>query len=302
MKITENNFLEKKKGEMFIFIEGFLWAFFPIIAILSYGKLPSLISLAYSTLFSSIFFGIIVLYKKKWKEFLNPLLWKYVILVVFFIGVLYYGFFYIGLTQTTAGNASIIALFEIFTSFFLFHIFKKETISFDYKIGILLMIIGAVIVLGRDFGKVNIGDIFILAATFCAPMGNYYQQKVIKIASSETIMFLRNLLSFPIIFLIAYFLNQHASFENVKSSLLFLLVNGVLIFGISKLLWIEAIHRISVTKALALNSLTPLLTLFVAWIFLKQVPNSWQFISLIPLFIGVLFLTDNLRFSKVKIA
>lgn len=294
------NITEERKGEIFIFVEGFFWAFFPVITILSYGKLPSLISLAYSTFFSSIFFGVIVLYKKKWRELLNPLVWKYVSIVVLFIGVLFYSFFYIGLTKTTAGNASIIALFEIFTSFLLFHVFKGDKISHEYKIGAFLMVLGAIIVLGRDFSSINIGDIFILAATFCAPFGNHFQQKARKITSSETIMFLRSFLSFPIIFLLAFLLNQHSSYIDIKSSLLFLLINGILLFGFSKLLWVEAIHRISVTKALALSSLTPFLTLLIAWIFLKQIPNIWQFLSLIPILIGVFLLTDNLKFRKTN--
>ena len=294
------NITETKKGELFIFTEGFLWAFFPVITILSYGKLPSLISLAYSTLFASIFFGTIVLFKKTWRDLLNPLVWKYVLFIVFFIGVLFYSFFYIGLTKTTAGNGSIIGLFEIFTSFLLFHVFKKESISSEYKVGAFLMVLGALIILGRDFSHTNVGDIFILIATFCTPLGNHFQQKVRKIASSETIMFLRSILAFPIIFLLAYFLNQHASFSDVKHSLFFLLVNGVFILGVSKILWIEAIHRISVTKAMALSSLTPFMTLFIAWIFLKQAPNAWQFISLIPLSIGIFLLTDNLKFRNIN--
>ena len=292
MQITET-----RKGELFIFTEGFFWAFFPIITILSYGRLPSLISLGYSTLFASIFFGIIVLFKKTWRDLLNPLMWKYVFIIVLFIGVLFYSFYYIGLTMTTAGNASIIGLFEIFTSFLLFHVFKKESISLEYKIGSFLMVIGALIVLGKDFNHINFGDIFILIATFCPPIGNHYQQKVRKIASSETIMFLRSVLAFPLIFLLAYFLNQHSSFSDVRFSLLFLVINGVFMFGVSKILWIEAIHRIPVTKAMALSSVTPFLTLLVGWMLLKQTPNAWQFISLIPLVFGIFLLTDNLKFK-----
>ncbi len=78
--------------------------------------------------------------------------------------------------------------------------------------------------------------------------------------------------------------------------MIFLLANGVLIFGVSKILWLEGISRISVTKALALGSLAPLFTLFIAWIVLKQAPTAWQIASLAPFFLGVLLLTNNLKF------
>lgn len=289
---------EQRKGEGLIFLEGFFWAFFPIVTVLSYAKIPSLLSLAWSTLLAGVFFGCIVLYKRKWHEFKNPLLWKYVLGVVFFIGLLFYGFYFAGLTKTTAGNASLIALFEVFTSFIFFHLLRKDTISLEYTIGSLLMVGGATIVLLPNFSEINFGDLLILAATFCAPVGNLFQQKARKIASSETILFLRSVLSAPLIFFLAYALQIQTPFENIQSSWLFLVINGVIIFGLSKLLWIEAIHRISVTKAIALNSITPLLTILLAWLILEQRPNIWQITSIVPLLLGVFLLMDQLKFKN----
>lgn len=214
---------------------------------------------------------------------------------------MFYSFYFTDLETTSAGNAGIIALFEIFTSFLFFNLFKKEFISTEHIVGSILMICGALIVLLPNLRAVRIGDFFILAATFFTPIGNYYQQKIRKIASSETIMFARSLITTPIIFLLAYLLHQHVSAEMIKLSLPYLLINGLLLFGVTKLFWIEAIHRISVTKGNALSSITPFLTLIIAWIFLKQSPNLWQLVSLIPLVAGVLLLTDQVNFKKVSI-
>jgi len=292
---------EKRKGELYVYLGAILWAFFPVITILSYGKLPSLLSLAWSTFFSIIFFAVVVSYKKTWYQLKNPLVWKYIFFIVLFIGVLFYSFYFMGLETTSAGNAGIIALFEIFTSFLFFNLFKKEFISTEHIVGSILMICGALIVLLPNLRAVRIGDFFILAATFFTPIGNYYQQKIRKIASTETIMFARSLITTPIIFLLAYLLHQHVSAEMIKLSLPYLLINGLLLFGLSKLFWIEAIHRISVTKGNALSSMTPFLTLIIAWIFLKQSPNLWQLVSLIPLVAGVLLLTDQVNFRKASV-
>ena len=106
---------EERKGELFIFGETVTWSLFPVITVLSYKSVPSMVSLAVSTFLSSIFFLVIALYKNKLHELKNLLLWKYVFGVVFFIGILFYSFYYFGLTLTTPGNASIKALFEVFT-------------------------------------------------------------------------------------------------------------------------------------------------------------------------------------------
>lgn len=292
------NMSETRKGELLIFTAGFFWSFFPIITVLTYSTLPSLASLAWSTLFATFLFAGVVSYRKKWSELRNVQLWKYSLLIALFIGILYYSFIYIGLESTTPGNMMVIALFEIFTSFLLFNVFQKEQISFEHKIGALLMVIGAGIVLIRDFSGINIGDVFILVAVCCSPFGNLFQQRARKIASSETIMFLRSLLSIPALFLLAYMLDAHVSFSDVHASFSFLLINGVLILGLSKIFWVEAIHRISVTKALALSSINPFLTLVFAWLILHQEPAVWQITSLIPLVAGVMLLTDQFEFNK----
>ena len=150
---------------------------------------------------SDTLFAALTTYKRKWKELNSPLLWKYAFFIALFNGVLYYTLYFIGLETTTPGNTAIIAQFEVFTSFLFFHVFRGERISLDYKIGGVLTVIGAGIILGRDFSSINPGDIFVLGATIGAPIGNLFQQKARRIASSEVIMFLRSAISVPAIFL-----------------------------------------------------------------------------------------------------
>ena len=289
---------ERRQGEWIILSQTFIWGFFPVITILTYAKLPSLISLAWSVFFAALFFGVVMIYRKTWRELANAQLWKYALAVAFFIGLLYYGFIFIGLTKTTAGNESIVALFEIFTSFIFFHLIRKDHISKEHTFGAMFMIVGAIIVLSPNFSNFNIGDIFVIIATFFAPAGNFYQQKSRKIASSETIMFARSVLTFPIILALGAVLGVYTSFTDLRSSLGFLLINGIIIFGVSKIMWIEGIHRISVTKALSLSSVAPLFTLIFAWIFLHQTPNVWQLSSLVPMLFGIFLLTDQLKLKK----
>lgn len=273
----------------------FLWAFLPVITVLSYVAVPSLIALAWSTVFACAFFFVIVVLRKRWKELANPSLWKYIVGITLINGICYYVLFFTALKYTTPGNAAIISLLEILTSFIFFNVILKEKISKEYIIGACLMVVGAIIVLAPNFAGINIGDFLILAATLVAPVGNKFQQKARKIASAESIVFLRNLLAAPIIFLIAFLFGQHATFGDVQASLSFLLINGILILGLSRLLWVEGIHRMSVTKAVALQSAAPLLTLVAAWVLLSQAPTVWQLTSLVPLLLGVLFLTDQFK-------
>jgi drug/metabolite transporter (DMT)-like permease len=178
-----------------------------------------------------------------------------------------------------------------------FNIIRKEPFSFESKIGTGLMVVGAVVVLAPNFSSLNLGDLFILIATFCAPIGNYFQQKATKISSTETILFLRSIIAAPFLLLLAYIFGQHLEIHQIKESFLFIILNGFIILGLSKAFWMEGIARMSVTKANALSSIAPLFTLFVAWFVFRQTPTVWQIASLVPFFFGVLLLTNNLKLS-----
>ncbi|PIZ95331.1 MAG: hypothetical protein COX81_01055 [Candidatus Magasanikbacteria bacterium CG_4_10_14_0_2_um_filter_37_12] len=58
----------EKQGEYFIFGEAFLWAWFPVITIITIRYLSPLYALALSTLISSLFFAIIITCTKQWKD------------------------------------------------------------------------------------------------------------------------------------------------------------------------------------------------------------------------------------------
>lgn len=288
---------EKRKGERMIYAEVVLWAFFPIVTVLSYVTVPSLLVLAWSNLFACLLFTFIMTQRRKWAEVKNLVLLKYVFIITIFNGVAFYALYFTALQYTTPGNASILALLEILTSFIFFNVILSEKISREYVVGACLMLVGAVIILLPNFSGINVGDFLILGTTLVAPIGNFFQQRARKLASGETVIFLRGLFAAPIIFLLAWIFGQHASWMDIRASLGFLLINGVLLFGISKLLWLEGIHRMSVTKAMAMQGMVPIITLVAAWVILHQSPTIWQLSSLIPLSFGLFLLTDQYKFA-----
>lgn len=273
--------------------------FFQVVIVLTFNSLPALISLAFCTVLAALFFAATMQYKQKWHELGNPLLWRYGLYAAFFISVLLYGLIFIGLKYTTPGNAAILNLLPVFTSFLFFNVLHREPISLDYKIGAALMVVGALIILAPSYGHINIGDLLIFLAMFCPPIGNFFQQKARQIASSETVLFARSVLAIPVLFLIAFAIGESVSFAQLQTALPYLLVNGLLILGLSKIFWIEGIHRIPVTKAEAICGASPFIALFLAWLILGQSPTIWQFASVIPLVLGVLLLTDRLKLRKL---
>lgn len=286
---------QERKGELFIFFEAVLWGLFPVITILSLNSLSPLVSLGWSTLFAALFFAVVLSVKKKWHEIKNVPALKNILWATFFIGITYYLLSFFGLRYTSAGNASIISLTEVFFSYLFFQVWRKDSMPVWHVIGAILVIAGALIVLYPNVTQFRLGDILILGAALVAPFGNFFQQKARKIVDAATIMFVRSLISTFIIFILAYLFKADPFHFNLKGALLFLVINGVLLLGLSKILWIEGIHRISVTKSNALSGISPLIALLSAWVFLHNLPTIWQLLSFIPMGLGVVLLgaSDN---------
>lgn len=286
------NLRKEREGELAMFFEVLLWGLFPIITVLSYKNVSPLISLEISTIFTVIFFGIIISARKKWHEVFNTSVYKDVFFATIFI-ISFYLFYYFALKYTSVGNASIVALSETFFSYLVFNVWKKEYIPKKHILGAIFMIMGALIILLPNIKAFNIGDILVLLAAAVAPFGNFLQRKARSKISSESIMFLRGCIGSIMILVFILVFNVKTSIYEIRSSMLFLLINGILIFGLSKIFWLEAIHRINVAKASALGASAPLVTLFFAWMFLKSALTSWQFLSLIPVFLGIYLLSRN---------
>lgn len=289
---------EKRVGEIFIAAEVVLWSLFPVVTALSFKGIPALVSLAWCSLFAGLFFGVIVVYRGRWRELAQTAFWKPIAGVIFFTGILYYVLYFTGLVYTTPGNAAIIAQLEVFSAYLFFNVYRGESFSHEYAIGAALLALGALIVVGKSFTGVNLGDIAVFAAAIVAPLGNYFQRMARAVASSESIMFVRSLVSAAVIGLLSSALGSHTEFNDVLSVMTILVINGVLILGLSKFFWIEGIFRLPVAKCNAFNGVAPLLTLLVAWAVMGTRPDLWQLIALLPMLIGVLLLVDIIRLPR----
>ncbi len=288
---------EAKKGNIFIISEMILWSLFPIFSTLGFKGISPMVSLFWVNVFATVFFFVLMWKPGRWQELRNRKVWIHTLWIVLFICIIFYGLMFYGLSKTTPANVAIIALFEIVPTYIFFQIIKKEHFDSKHIFGIILAITGALIVLLPKAGVASGGDFLILLAVFAPPIGNWYQQKVRKVASTETILFLRHLLSIPFVLALIYLFGMSIKVSAISGALGWLLLNGILVFGFSKIFWVEAIHRMSVTRALAIGSLSPIFTVLFAWLIMHQAPTVFQLTALPFLVVSVWILT-NMRFKK----
>ncbi|MGM0534026.1 MAG: DMT family transporter [Campylobacterota bacterium] len=276
----------QRRGEAYILAETFLWSFFPIVTIMTIKHLSPIFSLSISSVFALIFFALTLTLKKKWHELFIKKARKDILLSSLFIMLLYI-FLFLGLEHTTATNGAVILFLQILFSFLFFNVLKKEPITRLQILGAFLMAGGAVIILTKAKGlDLNKGDILVLMAAMVAPVANYYQQRTRRNVGAHSLLFVRTLLSIPLLFALAFWLDSAPDLNDISAVLWLLFINGFLLLGLSKIFWIEAIHRISVTKAGAMTALGPVYTMGFAYFLLHEVPTPAQMLGVVPVILG----------------
>ncbi|MGB6019675.1 MAG: DMT family transporter [Sulfurimonadaceae bacterium] len=289
---------EERKGEIYMLLLSIIESWFPILSLFSIPLIGAMYSFAFSITISTIIFLALVIYKKKIPELFQKDARKDLLLTAFFINLLFLLIF-IGLQYTTAGNMAVIIFLQLLFAYLYFNVFGDDKLSPMHTVGAVIMGIGALTVLVPDDLGFNKGDLIILIAAAIAPFANLYQKRARNYVSSESILAFRNVIALPVLFLIAYISESLPTMDNLVKATPYILAIGILVFGLAKVLWIEALHRISITKMSAMLALPPIFTLVFAYYTLNEVPELRQILGIIPILIGGYLITKPKREADV---
>ncbi|MDF1877642.1 DMT family transporter [Sulfurimonas sp. SAG-AH-194-L11] len=285
---------KEREGELLMLGLSVIESWFPILSIMSMAYIGALHTYMYSLIIALFFFIILMFKRKRFSELKNRAAYKDLLLTSFFITTLF-TLVFIGLQYTTAGNMAVIVFLQLLFAFLYFNVLGKEKMDRVHLIGSVIMGIGAILVLIPEELTLNKGDLFILAAAAIAPFANLYQKRARQFCSSETILTFRTVVGLPFIAALAYYLEPEVSYPAFMQALPYLLIIGIAVYVVSKIMWIEALHRISITKVSAMMGLVPLMTVLFAFLFLGESPSLKQALGLIPILIGGYILTRPIK-------
>jgi len=281
---------KERQGEVLMLGLAILESWFPILSITAMKYIGALHTYMYSLLIALVFFILLMYKRNRFIELKNKQAYKDLILTTIFITSLF-TFVFIGMQYTTAGNMAVIIFLQLLFSYLYFNILGKEKMDALHLLGALFMGIGALVILFPEELSFNKGDLLILIGAMIAPFANLYQKRARKFCSAETILGFRTVVGLPFIALLAFYFEPSVSYENFTLALPYLLFIGIAIYVVSKIMWIEALHRISITKVSAMMGLVPMMTLFFAFFYLNEIPNIRQIIGVLPVLIGGYLLT-----------
>ncbi len=285
---------KEREGELLMVGLALLESWFPILSIVAISHVGALHTYALSLLVSLLFF-IIIMYKKAlFSELKNINAYRDLLLTSFWITTMF-AFVFLGMQYTTAGNMSVIIFLQLLFSYLYFNVLGSDKMDMIHTFGAFIMGIGAIVILFPKALVLNKGDLFILIAAAMAPIANFYSKRTRKHCASETILGFRTLFALPVIGLLAWIFEPSISYDGFVSALPHVVLIGFLIFGVSKIMWMEALHRTSITKISAMMALVPMLTLLFAYLYLGEVPEFRQLLGIVPVLVGGYLLTKPIK-------
>ncbi|MDX1351941.1 MAG: DMT family transporter [Thiomicrorhabdus sp.] len=278
------------KGEVYAVSLTVIEAWFPVFASFSVMALGGLHAYFYSLSVAVFFLFLRWVFKKHNSDVFNKEARKNLALTSFYITSLF-ALTFVALEYTSATNVAIILFLQILFGFLFLGRKPNEKLNFKQTVGAGLMTLGALLILFPGTFVVNMGDLLVLTAAMIAPIANTYQKRARAQVSSETILLIRSLIALPFIYILARVFETTPTWSQVSEQWLWIVLTGFLVFFIAKILWIEAIYLLPITKVNALFAFAPLLTMGLAYWLLGEIPNSYQVLGILPVLIGGYLIT-----------
>jgi drug/metabolite transporter (DMT)-like permease len=288
------------RGSLYSLGQALLWSLLPVLAKIGYHDFSPIYSLAIMNSCSWLAFAVLMLIQRRYHELKNVSVYPYIAANALLSGVIYYLLVFFGTQYSTAGNASIILLLEVFFAIVILRAQEHEHLSRSELCGALLMVSAAAIVSIPSHFRLNYGDLLLLVSGIPAVYANSFSKRARRQVSAITIMFLRTTIVAPIFWTIGLLTTSFPDNSGLNNSLWALCINGFFVIGISRILWIEAIHLIPISKANAIGSSAPIFTLGAAYLLLDDVPTMRQCLAVLPMMMGLRLLTMQSRIEKQK--
>ncbi|WP_457598493.1 DMT family transporter [Hydrogenimonas sp.] len=282
---------KEREGEFYALLLSIIESWFPILTIWAIAYVGAIHTYAYAVTVAVLLFLFLSYRHATLLKLFDVAARRDLLLTALFITLLFL-LLYIGLRYTTAGKMSLIIFLQLLFAYLYFNILGSQKMTLLHTLGAFTMGIGALVILfPKEFGGINIGDGLILLAAAVAPVANYYQQRARRYVASETVLLFRYLFALPLLYLLAHLFEPEPSLKQFLDALPWIVLSGLLVMGLAKILWVEALHRIPITKLSAMTALIPLFTMLFAYIFLGEVPTLRQLLGVPFIIAGGILIT-----------
>lgn len=198
----------------------------------------------------------------------------------------------LGLTKTSAINASIIYLLEPILLLVLSVSFLKEHLNLATFTGICISLIGGVVIIGKPWeGGVSeselVGNLLVALAAFCFVISTLISKPIAQKVSTYQLTFMSLFPGTLLVSIYALFTFTSWNIGSTTNASWRALGGSIIIIAIANFLFFYALSRKKAVETGIYQYLEAIATIVVAWLLLAERPTSNFVIGALLVFIGI---------------
>ncbi len=285
----------EKEGVILVIICVFIHGAQPIMGKYGVSLVHPLFFAALTNLIAAASLILIILFKQK------PILlliekkyFVYLLIIGFFGTTLSNILFFYGVRLTSGINSAILLQTEPIYALFIGYLLLKEKVTLRQVFSTFIIITGTLLVVYQGTFALNWGDLLVLVAPVCYQIGHFFSKRLLNQNDLSPLIIAAGRTLYGGIFL--FVLSQLAGiheYEMLKEPniLGILIFYGIVIYALTYYTFYEAIKRINLSKATAIISAYPAISIILAWFILREVPDVYQISGFFTIFLGIVYLS-----------
>lgn len=203
--------------------------------------------------------------------------------------------FFYGVRLTSGINSAILLQVEPIYAMIIGYLLLKERITVRQIISTALIILGTLLVIYQGSAKLNWGDILIIVTTLCYQIGHIFSKQLLSkteisplfIATGRTLYG-----GLSLLILNQLFGTQEYNILFESNMLIMFIFYGLVVYALSYITFYGAIKRINLSKASAIISVYPAISIILALFILKETPDLFQLGGFFIIMIGIFYLSN----------
>jgi len=221
----------------------------------------------------------------------------------FFLNLLAIGFFgttlsnilfFYGVRLTSGINSAILLQVEPIYALFIGYLLLNERVTLKQIFSTLIIIFGTLLVVYQGTLTLNWGDLLVLVTPLCYQIGHIFSKRLLNQNNLSPLFIAAGRTLYGGIFLII--ISQLAGvheFNRLKelNILGILIFYGIVIYALTYYTFYEAIKRINLSKATAIISAYPAVSIILAWFILREIPDLYQMSGFFIILLGIVYLS-----------
>jgi drug/metabolite transporter (DMT)-like permease len=286
----------EREGVILVIICVFIHGAHPILGKYGVSLVSPLFFASLTNLIAAAGLILIILLKK---ESLVILIKKRFFILLFLIG--FFGttlsniMFFYGVRLTSGINSAILLQVEPIYSLIIGYLLLKERVSTRQIISTLLIIFGTLMVIYQGTSRMNWGDILILLTPLCYQVGHFFSKQLLNETEISPLFIAtgRTFYGGLILLILNQFTGSHEFNILIQPDILAIFIfYGIVVYALSYLTFYGAIKRINLSKASAIISVYPAISIILARFILKEVPDFYQLGGFFIIMLGIFYLAN----------